>query len=83
MIRAEVLFCPGCHHGMTRKILFEVMDEMDIHGQCISVTGVGCYGGLGTLLGTDNTMYAHGPSPAVATGIKRVVGDEAIVFTLQ
>ena len=68
---------------MTRKILCEVMDEMDIAGRCIAVSGVGCYTVLGSMLGTDNVMFGHGPSPAVATGIKRCSGKETIVFTLQ
>lgn len=80
---AGQMYCPGCHHSMAGKVLCEVLGEMDIAGRCIMVSGVGCYTSLGGQIGTDNVMLSHGPSPAVATAIKRCVGKETIVFTVQ
>ncbi|MDY6844175.1 MAG: thiamine pyrophosphate-dependent enzyme [Thermodesulfobacteriota bacterium] len=84
MIAAQrIMFCPGCQHGMTQKIICEVLEEMDIAGRSIVVSGVGCTTALGSVIGIDNIMYAHGPSPAVASGIKHVLGDDVVVFTQQ
>lgn len=77
------MLCPGCHYSMVAKVLCEVLDELDIAGRSIMVSGIGCSSGLDWQMAIDNIMQAHGPAPAVASGIKRVLGDEVIVFTQQ
>ena len=74
--------CRGCGHPLVAKAILETIEELDIAGRVIYVQGIGCStGGLGTKL--DGTVQAHGPAPAVATGIKHALFDDAIVITLQ
>ena len=44
--------------------------------------GVGCHGATFALIDVDFMPVAHGPSAAVATGIKRILPD-AVVITMQ
>jgi 2-oxoglutarate/2-oxoacid ferredoxin oxidoreductase subunit beta len=75
-------FCPGCGHGIAHKLIAEVVDELGIREKTIGIAPVGC-----AVLGYfywnfDVTEAAHGRTPAVATGIKRMLPDR-IVFSYQ
>ncbi|MDP8258517.1 MAG: thiamine pyrophosphate-dependent enzyme [Candidatus Aadella gelida] len=75
-------YCPGCGHGLIHRLLCEVIDDLGVRETTVSVAPVGC-----AVLAYDywdfDTMEApHGRTPAVATGLKRVMPDK-LVFTYQ
>lgn len=75
-------YCPGCTHGITHRLVAEVLEEMDILGDTIGVAPVGCAVFAYNYFNCDMHEAAHGRAPAVATGIKRVQPNN-IVFTYQ
>ena len=75
-------YCPGCGHGLIHRLICEVIDEIGIKENTVAIAPVGC-----AVLAYDywdfDTMEApHGRTPAVATGVKRVLPDR-LVFTYQ
>ena len=76
-------YCPGCHHGIIHRLVAEVLDEMNLQGKCIGVAPVGCSVFAYDYFNCDMYEAAHGRAPAVATGIKRAVGNDTMVFTYQ
>ena len=75
-------YCPGCGHGVTHRILAEVISEMGIVHDVIGVAPVGCSVLAYNYLNIDMTEAAHGRASAVATGIKRVLPSK-LVFSYQ
>ena len=75
-------YCPGCTHGISHRLVAEVLDELDIEGETIGVSPVGCSYNNYDYFGCDMVQAAHGRAPAVATGLKRSLPD-AVVFTYQ
>ncbi len=75
-------YCPGCTHGITHRLIAEVIDEMDIQEKTIGIAPVGCAVFAYDYFNIDMQQAAHGRAPAVATGIKRVL-PENFVFTYQ
>lgn len=75
-------YCPGCTHGITHKLIAEVIDELDIEGITIGIAPVGCAVYAYDYFACDMQEASHGRAPAVATGVKRVLPDR-IVFTYQ
>ncbi len=75
-------YCSGCGHGVAHRLICEVIDELGIREKTIGVAPVGCAVLAYDYWDFDVTEAAHGRTPAVATGIKRV-RPENIVFTYQ
>ncbi len=75
-------YCPGCTHGITHRLVAEVLDEMGIREKTVGVAPVGCAVLAYEYYNCDFQQAAHGRAPAVATGIKRV-HPENFVFTYQ
>jgi 2-oxoglutarate ferredoxin oxidoreductase subunit beta len=75
-------YCPGCTHGISHRLIAEVLDEMGLREKTIGVAPVGCSVFAYKYLNTDYVEAAHGRAPAMATGIKRV-RPENIVYTYQ
>ena len=75
-------YCAGCGHGIIHRLVCEVIDELKIRERTIAVAPVGCAVIAYDYWDFDVTEAAHGRTPAVATGIKRV-RPETIVFTYQ
>jgi 2-oxoglutarate ferredoxin oxidoreductase subunit beta len=75
-------YCPGCTHGISHRIIAEVMDEMGIREKTIGVAPVGCSVFAYNYFNCDFVEAAHGRAPAMATGIKRVLPRNT-VFTYQ
>ena len=75
-------YCPGCGHGVIHRLIGEVFDELGIREKTIGVAPVGCAVLAYDYFNIDMTEAAHGRTPAVATGIKRVL-PETVVFTYQ
>ncbi|MHC5088978.1 MAG: thiamine pyrophosphate-dependent enzyme, partial [Planctomycetota bacterium] len=75
-------YCPGCGHGITHRLVGEVINELGIREKTIGTAPVGCAVLLYDYFNFDIIECAHGRPPAVATGIKRIQPDK-IVFTYQ
>jgi 2-oxoglutarate ferredoxin oxidoreductase subunit beta len=80
----DTIWCPGCGHGVTTRLIAEVIDELGIRENVIGVIGVGCYSTAmhDKYFNFDAYLALHGRAPAVATGIKRMQPDK-IAFTYQ
>ena len=76
-------YCPGCNHGIIHRLVAEVIDEMNLDGKVIGVAPGGCSVFAYDYFNCDMYEAAHGRAPAVATGAKRVVGKDTLVFTYQ
>jgi 2-oxoglutarate/2-oxoacid ferredoxin oxidoreductase subunit beta len=78
----EMHYCAGCGHSIVHRLVCETIDEFGIRDRVIGVAPVGCAVIAYDYWDFDVTEAAHGRTPAVATGIKRVHPD-SIVFTYQ
>jgi 2-oxoglutarate ferredoxin oxidoreductase subunit beta len=77
-------FCPGCHYGIIMRAFMEALEETDVVGQTILVTGIGCsMVNAHYVRGIEGMVALHGRGPAVATGMKRALGKDKIIFTMQ
>ncbi|MBU9714271.1 thiamine pyrophosphate-dependent enzyme [Evansella tamaricis] len=83
LLNTETHYCPGCTHGIIHRLVAETLEEMDVLEQTIGVASVGCSVLSYQYFNCDMTQAAHGRAPAVATGIKRVLPKDRIVFTYQ
>lgn len=79
---AHTHYCPGCTHGISHRLVAEVLDEMGIREKTIGVASVGCSVFMYNYMNMDFVEAPHGRAPALATGIKRV-RPENIVYTYQ
>lgn len=75
-------YCPGCSHGITQRLVGEVLDELGLREKTILVLGIGCYNMALLNFNFDMSHALHGRAPAVATGIKRTL-PENVVLTMQ
>lgn len=76
-------YCPGCGHGIVHRLVAEVVEEMGLQDKTVGIAPVGCAVFAYRYFNVDMQEAAHGRAPAVATGIKRVLGPESSVFTYQ
>lgn len=79
---AVMHYCPGCTHGITHRLVAEILEELGALDRAIGVAPVGCAVLAYEYFDCDMLQAAHGRAPAVATGVKRV-HPEAVVFTYQ
>jgi len=83
--RPEALFdekthyCPGCGHGIVHRVLAEYIDENDLRSRMIGVAPIGCAVMAYQYIDIDWSEAAHGRTPAVATGIKRVHPEKLVL----
>ena len=75
-------YCPGCGHGITHRLIMEVIEEMGVQSEVIGIAPVGCSVLAYEFMDIDMVEAAHGRAPAVATGIKRTWPGK-YVFTYQ
>jgi 2-oxoglutarate ferredoxin oxidoreductase subunit beta len=75
-------YCPGCIHGITHRLIAEVMDELEIRERTVGIAPVGCSVLAYNFFECDFAEAAHGRAPAMATGMKRVHPD-LVIFTYQ
>lgn len=78
----ETTYCPGCTHGISHRLIMEVLDEKGLLGDAIGVAPIGCSILAHHYMNVDMCESAHGRAPAIATGIRRVQ-PEKIIFTYQ
>ena len=82
MVRMDTIYCPGCTHGISHRLVMEVLDEMGKLGEAIGCGPIGCSVFAHKYMNVDMCECSHGRAPAVASGIRRVHPDK-IVFTYQ
>ena len=79
---SETHYCAGCRHRVVHRLVAEVIDELGVRERTVGVAPVGCAVLAYDYFNMDITEAPHGRTPAVATGIKRVLPDR-VVFTYQ
>ena len=79
---AKYTFCPGCDHGIAIRLIADVIDELNIREDIVSVIGIGCGVTVYDFIDTDSLEAPHGRAMAEATGIKRAT-PERVVFAYQ
>ena len=72
-------YCAGCGHGIVHRLIAEAVDRLGIQERTICVAPVGCAVLAYFYFNFDVTEAAHGRTPAVATGIKRVLPDRIVI----
>jgi 2-oxoglutarate ferredoxin oxidoreductase subunit beta len=82
MTDAAMHYCAGCGHGIIHRLIAKVIDELGVREKTVAVAPVGCAVIAYDYWNFDVTEAPHGRTPAVATGIKRVLPDR-VVFTYQ
>ena len=82
MVRMDTIYCPGCTHGISHRLIMEVLEEMGKLGETIGVGPIGCSVFAHKFMNVDMCESSHGRAPAVAAGVKRVHPDK-FVFTYQ
>ncbi len=75
-------YCPGCGHGVTHRILMELVEEMGLEQNTIGIAPVGCSVLAYEFMNVDMQEAAHGRAPALATAIKRLWPNK-FVFSYQ
>jgi 2-oxoglutarate ferredoxin oxidoreductase subunit beta len=80
---AKLHYCPGCLHGVIHKLVGECLEELNVLDKAVGVAPVGCAVFAYNYFNCDMHEAAHGRAPAVATGIKRALGPDSVVFTYQ
>jgi len=76
-------YCPGCGHGIVHRLIAEAIGELGLEDKAVGIAPVGCAVFAYRYFNIDMQEAAHGRAPAVATGVKRVLGPESCVFTYQ
>jgi len=82
MVPIETIYCPGCTHGISHRLIVEVLEEMDMLGKTIGCGPIGCSVFAHKYMNVDMLECPNGRAPAVASAIKRVHPDN-FVFTYQ
>ncbi len=79
----EMHYCPGCGHGIVHRLIAETIEELNLQEKAVGIAPVGCAVFAYKYFNIDMQEAAHGRAPAVATGVKRVLGPDSCVFTYQ
>jgi 2-oxoglutarate ferredoxin oxidoreductase subunit beta len=79
---AVTKYCAGCGHGIVHRLVAEVVEEMSLRTRTIGMAPVGCAVYADEYFNFDVVQPAHGRTPAVATGVKRV-HPECLVISYQ
>ena len=81
IMKCENRFCGGCGHSLFDRILGEVLTEMDILGDCISCSDIGCNHMYQYSMNLDTVVPPHGKMGAAMAAMKKVRPDKYI-FTI-
>lgn len=81
ILKCENSFCAGCGHALFNRILGEVLTEMDIIGDCISCSDIGCNHMYQYSMALDVVVPPHGKMGAAMIAMKKVRPDKYI-FTI-
>lgn len=72
-------YCGGCGHGVTTRIICEVIDELGMRAKTIITNPVGCAIFADLYFDFDSVQPPHGRTPAAATGVKRILPDHLVI----
>ncbi|MDR3644098.1 MAG: thiamine pyrophosphate-dependent enzyme, partial [Clostridia bacterium] len=78
IMKSENMFCGGCGHSVFDRILGEVLTEMDIIGDSISCSDIGCNHMYQYSMALDTVVPPHGRMGAAMAAMKRVRPDKYI-----
>ena len=76
IMKSENMFCAGCGHSIFDRILGEVLTEMDIIGDTIVCSDIGCNHQFQYSMAVDVIVPPHGKMGAALTAMKRVRPDK-------
>lgn len=76
-------YCPGCTHGIVHRLVAETLEDLGVLGETVGVASVGCSVMSYDYFSCDMVEAPHGRAPAVATGLKRALGKDSVIFTYQ
>ncbi len=76
IMKCENRFCPGCGHSIFDRILGEVLTEMDIIGDTIVCSDIGCNHMFQFSMAVDVIVPPHGKMGAALTAMKKVRPDK-------
>ncbi|MEG0767554.1 MAG: 2-oxoglutarate oxidoreductase, partial [Clostridia bacterium] len=76
IMKAENGFCAGCGHALFDRILGEVLTEMDIIGDTIICSDIGCNHMFQYCMEVDTIVPPHGKMGAALAAMKRVRPDK-------
>ncbi len=79
---SEHELCPGCGHPVAWRLVLDALVDLELANNTILIAGHGCYTQMMKISDIDSLQCLHGRAPAVATGVKRMK-PEAAVVTLQ
>jgi len=79
---SEHELCPGCGHPVAWRLVLDALVDLELANNTILIAGHGCYTQMMKISDLDSLQCLHGRAPAVATGVKRMKPDAAVV-TLQ
>ena len=82
LTESKTIYCSGCGHGIAHRLIAEAIDELGLRERAVGVVPVGCAVLGYDYFNFDSSEAAHGRTPAVATGIKRVL-PQHLVFSYQ
>jgi 2-oxoglutarate ferredoxin oxidoreductase subunit beta len=76
--------CQGCQHGSAGRIIWEVLEELNVGDSTIWVGGVTC-GTMNAFLSDLDAVgpVPHGRAPDIGSAMKRILGKGTIVVTYQ
>ena len=83
LIGLPFAYCPGCGHGVIHRLIAEVIDELEIAGKIVAITAIGCSVRMWQHFTYDMCQALHGRAPAVATGLRRALPPDRVIFTYQ
>lgn len=81
IMKCENKFCAGCGHALFDRLLGEVLTEMDIIGDSISCSDIGCNHMYQYSMAIDTVVPPHGKMGAAMAAMKKVRPDKYI-FTI-
>lgn len=81
ILKCENSFCAGCGHSIFNRILGEVLTEMDIIGDSICCSDIGCNHMFQYSMALDAIVPPHGKMGAAMIAMKKVRPDKYI-FTI-
>ena len=73
------VFCPGCGHSITLKILGQLIDELEIASKTVFLIDIGCSLLAWNYLDVDTSQTHHGRTTPVAIGFKMARPDSVVV----
>jgi len=76
--------CQGCQHGSVGRIIWEVLEELELGENTIWIGGVTC-GTMNAFLSDLDAVgpVPHGRAPDIGSAMKRLLGKETIIITYQ